>query len=87
MAERGWGTKLAGVGTCVDAYAHGQVLAGLRARGNFTLDLEWKDSALARATLTSHSGGVCKLRYRDKTVELPTDAGRTYALSADLKTL
>jgi alpha-L-fucosidase 2 len=35
---------------------------GLKARGNFTIDLEWNDGSLARATITSGSGGVCRLR-------------------------
>lgn len=60
-------------------------IEGLRARGHLTLDLDWNDGALARATLTSHSGGLCKLRYRDVVVDLPTEPGRTYTLSKDLK--
>jgi alpha-L-fucosidase 2 len=62
-------------------------VAGLRARGNFTVDLEWKDGALTRATLVSHSGGPCTLRYRDATRDLPTEPGQQYTLSGELRTV
>ena len=58
---------------------------GLRARGGFEVDLEWKDGALAHAAVKSKNGGGCKLRYRDKTAELKTEAGGTYALNAELQ--
>jgi alpha-L-fucosidase 2 len=60
-------------------------VAGLRARGNFTVDLEWKDGTLARAALVSHSGGPCTLRYRDRMVDLKTEPGKRYALSPELQ--
>lgn len=42
-------------------WPHGSV-KGLKARGNFTVDLEWDDGSLATATITSGSGGTCRLR-------------------------
>jgi len=36
--------------------------AGLRARGAFTVGLEWKDRRLLRATVLSSSGGACNVR-------------------------
>jgi alpha-L-fucosidase 2 len=36
---------------------------GLRARGGFALDIEWKDHKLVNAIVRSPVGGPCRLRY------------------------
>jgi len=36
---------------------------GLRARGGFELDVQWKGSKLANVTVRSLAGGSCRLRY------------------------
>ena len=56
------------------AWPNGYV-KGLKARGNFTVDMEWRDGELTTATLTSLSGGLCKIRYEDRVVEQETEAG------------
>ena len=43
------------------AWPQGSV-KGLRARGNFEVDIEWKSGALVRAIVHSKSGGPCRLR-------------------------
>ncbi|MDU2240780.1 MAG: glycoside hydrolase family 95 protein [Paenibacillus sp.] len=73
-----------------EAWACGQV-RGLRARGGFTVDLEWEAGRLTSARLTSTVGGECTLRgLHGLSVRLPdgrtaqegerfpTEAGATY---------
>ncbi len=44
------------------AWPNGSV-KGLRARGGFELDVQWKDSKLINVTVRSLTGGSCRLRY------------------------
>ena len=37
-------------------------IKGVRARGGFTIDMEWKESRITRLSVTSHSGGTCRIR-------------------------
>jgi alpha-L-fucosidase 2 len=37
-------------------------ISGIKARGNFTVDITWKEGKLATAKIVSGSGGVCRLR-------------------------
>jgi alpha-L-fucosidase 2 len=66
------------------AWSNGSV-RGLRARGGFEVDLEWRKSRLTRAVLRSQLGQPCKVRYGDKVVSLKTEAGRTIVLDGDLR--
>ncbi len=45
------------------AWRTGRV-TGLRARGGFEIDLEWRDGALQRADITSLNGSTCRLRSK-----------------------
>ncbi|MGZ5221239.1 MAG: glycoside hydrolase family 95 protein, partial [Chitinophagaceae bacterium] len=38
---------------------------GLKARGNFSVSINWKKHRLTIAAITSHAGGVCKIRTGD----------------------
>lgn len=58
-------------------------LAGVKARGNFTVDLSWKDNILSEVVIYSASGGVCSLRYRDAELEFETVAGQSYEVFFD----
>ena len=44
-----------------DAWKEGSV-SGLKARGGFEVNMEWKDNAITSATITSHNGGVLRIR-------------------------
>jgi alpha-L-fucosidase 2 len=68
------------------AWPSGHV-TGLRARGNFTVDLAWQAGKLTEATIHSGSGGPCKVRYGDEVVEVKTKRGRTCRLDGSLKPL
>ena len=56
-------------------------IKGLCARGGFVFDFEWKNNKLISASVFSKVGGTCKVRYDDKIIELPTEAGKNYSLS------
>ncbi|MEI8376473.1 MAG: glycoside hydrolase N-terminal domain-containing protein [Planctomycetota bacterium] len=58
---------------------------GLRARGGFEVDVEWKDAGLAAATIQSVNGTAVKVRYGKKTVMLNLTPGKVARLTADLK--
>jgi len=66
------------------AWAEGKV-SGLKARGNFEVDLNWKGQSLTGGKLTSHSGGECVLKYQGKEVKLSTQKGETYDLAKTLQ--
>lgn len=57
---------------------------GLRARGGFEVDIEWRDGKLVAATLRSGLGRPCRVRYGDRTADLKIPAGGTATLSAEL---
>lgn len=50
------------------AWPHGKV-RGLRARGGYVVDVEWKDGRLTRAVIRSSRDGRCKVRYGNTVTE------------------
>ena len=62
-----------------DAWAEGQI-SGLRARGNFGVDIRWTNGSLAEARITSGSGGPCAVRYGRQTLKFDTKKGKTYVV-------
>jgi alpha-L-fucosidase 2 len=63
-----------------DAWPKGSV-RGLRARGNFEIDVAWEEGSLAALTVRSKSGGPLRLRYADREFELKTKRGQVVELS------
>ena len=63
-----------------DAWQVGSI-TGLRARGNFGVDLSWQGGRLQRATISSGSGEPCTLRYGRQTLSFPTERGKVYVVT------
>ena len=59
---------------------HEGKLTGIRVRGNFIVDLEWKDNNLEKLILHSGSGEECILGYKDMTMKLDTKKGEKYEI-------
>ncbi len=55
---------------------------GIRARGGFTIDMEWKKGKITRLSVTSHLSGTCRIREgaseKERTIE--TQKGKTYSI-------
>lgn len=62
-----------------DAWPEGSI-TGLRARGNFGVDLHWADGRLAKAVIVSGSDGKCAVRYGDETLSFDTKRGKRYTV-------
>ncbi len=59
-------------------WPHGSIY-GLRARGGFEVDMEWKNGKLVSAAIHSGAGGNCKVNYQGITKEFTTQKGETYS--------
>jgi alpha-L-fucosidase 2 len=60
-------------------------VTGLRARGGYELDLSWRDGKLDQVVIRAKGGVNPRVRYGDKIVDCPLDAGGTLRLGSDLK--
>jgi len=60
-------------------------IKGLKARGGFEVDIYWKDGQLKQADILSKAGSRCILVYKDKSIGLETEKGKSYKLSMNLK--
>ncbi len=68
------------------ALSQGEV-RGLKARGNFEIDMQWKEHILQELQVKSKAGLPLRLRYRGKTITLETKKNKTYTFDADLNLL
>ena len=57
---------------------------GLCSRGAFDVDIKWKEGKLTSATVRSRKGSKCRIRYGEKVVEIPLNAGQTYVIDGSL---
>ena len=55
---------------------------GLRARGGFEVDVEWRDGALTQASLRSDRGRAVTVRLGERVLELQPPAGGSVTVTA-----
>lgn len=60
-------------------YPTGEV-KGLRARNGFEVDIKWENNELVKAVIYSEKGKECKVRYKEKLLEINLKGGRTKTL-------
>lgn len=58
---------------------------GLKAHGNFTIDIYWNNGELKKLAVKSLSGGLCNIKYKNKTIQLETEIGKEYLLNSNLQ--
>lgn len=63
------------------AWQEGRV-SGLKARGGYTVGLEWKDGKLVQARIRASRAGTCKIRYNEK-LAVQTLAGDSIEITND----
>lgn len=66
-----------------DEWASGYV-KGLKARGVFEIDMEWKAGELVQAVLKAGRTAVCKINYRGTVTEISAEKGKRYTLYESL---
>ena len=59
-------------------------VAGLRARGEYDVSMQWKGGKLQAADIHSIKGGAIKVRYGQKVASLTIKPGEVVHLNADL---
>lgn len=59
-------------------------IKGLRARGGFELNINWDKGKLSALEIKSKVGGVCKINYKNQTINFDTKPGGIYKLNGDL---
>lgn len=60
-------------------WKNGRVI-GLRARGNFEVDITWEDCRPTYVKITSFSGNSCTVRSGGKDISFDTEKGKSYVL-------
>ena len=65
-----------------DAWKDGYI-KGLRARGGYTVDQEWKNGKLVKAEITPDFKGEAKVRYNDRVILLSVTPGKKVIIRPD----
>lgn len=63
-----------------DAWAKGSI-KGLRARGNYGVDISWENGRLIEARIAANRQDTCRVRYGRQTIEFPVVKGKVYTLA------
>jgi alpha-L-fucosidase 2 len=67
-----------------DAWQEGEI-SGLKARGNFEVDMKWHGGLATEIKVKSLSGAPLTLSYGEKTITMDTDMGKAYRFNSDLE--
>lgn len=59
-------------------------IKGIKARGNFELDISWRESMLTGLRVKSNAGRLLRLRYNGKIVEIRTKKNMVYTFDSQL---
>ncbi len=54
-------------------------IKGIKARGNFTTDIEWADGKLKTATIKADKGGILRIKENSHTAQLKNNSSFTYS--------
>ena len=55
-------------------------ISGIKARGGYTIDMEWNDGKVAKATILSAIKGTIIINYNGLTKQIKTKAGKKYTI-------
>ena len=62
-------------------------VTGLRARGGHEMDFSWAHGKLTKLKIRSSLGQPCRVHHADRSIDLKTDAGKSYTFDGDLNPL
>jgi alpha-L-fucosidase 2 len=60
-------------------------IKGLRARGNYEVNMSWKDGHLQQLTIKAFSSQLCRVRYGKDSFEFNAEKGRSYTFGPGLE--
>ena len=59
-------------------------IKGIKARGDFNVDIHWNDHQLVKLAITSKQGNRCTVQYKNSTTTFNTRKGKTYVFDNNL---
>ena len=78
------GDKIVLLPALPDALPNGKI-TGLKARGGFELDVEWREGRLFEVSISSVLPTTCRLEYDEKEILLETEMDQSYTLDKNLQ--
>ena len=60
-------------------------ITGLKARGNYTVDIYWQKGELKQLTVLATINGECHIQYQDKTISFEAIKGNSYKFNHQLE--
>jgi len=66
-----------------DAWKDGHI-KGLKARGNYEVNIYWSAGKLQKLELKSFNNQTCRIKYQTKTLEFHVEKGKSYSFGPGL---